>query len=180
MKLDKKLHIDFKTFFLEGRFDFLTLGNTKEWVINNFPDPDGFEEINDIVYRSSIWTYGQIELHFDNDELYMIFSDYIYTLDGGPHLTLDKWFLVDTDQLTLIDVLTYLNQEHIEYSKKNVMVMDDMLKVELASGVGLGFVLPQLDDETDDAFSSRVKATNHNEFEMCHFDYSKNSSISKA
>lgn len=171
MKLDNKIKVDFKDFFLKGEFDFLKIGKTKEWIIHNFPDPDFFEEINDEVYRSSIWTYGQIELHFNGDELFMIFSDYIDELDGGEYLMLDKWFLIDPDHLKLKDVLTILNQEHIEYCKKNVMA--ELIKIELPSGVNLGFSLNELDNETDDEFSSRIKRTNHDEFEMSYFDLSK-------
>ena len=65
MKLKGKINIDFEEFFTTGKFDFLKLGKTKEWILNNFPDPDGFDEYPEI-YKDDIWRYGNIELHFNN------------------------------------------------------------------------------------------------------------------
>ena len=37
MKIKEPIVIDFKAFFTTGKFDYLKLGSSKEWVINNFP-----------------------------------------------------------------------------------------------------------------------------------------------
>lgn len=78
MKLKDPIQVDLLEFFRIGKFDYLKLGQTKEWIINNFPDPDG---MNTDTYESPIWVYGNIELHFNDDEtLYLIYSDYIDTV----------------------------------------------------------------------------------------------------
>jgi len=171
MKLNHKIHINFKTFFLEGKFDFLKIGKTKEWILNNFPDPDFFENINDEVYKANIWTYGYIELHFQGDELYMIFSDYVYELDGGEHLTLDTWFLSNTNELKLKDILAILNDEQIEYAKK--MRPAGIVQLELTSGVNLGFTLNELENEDYNDYLARVETESHNEFSLGYFELSK-------
>ncbi len=171
MILKDKILIDFKVFFSQGKFDFLKLSNTKKWIINNFPDPDGYSEVNDAVYKSDIWTYGNIELHFDKEQqLFLIFSDYIKDLNGGNHLKLDKWFLEDTDNLKLSDILKYLNEEHIDYRKKTICYGGEVtVEIELNSGVSLGFMLEEFENEDYDSFINRSKTTNQNEFEMISF-----------
>ena len=62
MKFNQTIEINFKSFFLEGNFDCIRIGENKEWILNNFPDPDNF---NDMNYSMSIWTYGSIEFHFN-------------------------------------------------------------------------------------------------------------------
>ena len=40
MKLKTPIEIDFLGFFKTGKFDCLKLGQSKEWILNNFPNPD--------------------------------------------------------------------------------------------------------------------------------------------
>ncbi len=63
------------------------------------------------------WQYGKIELHFDKDELIMIFSDYIHELDGGESIKLNKWILSNPGFLTLRFVIEQLNLEKIDFVK---------------------------------------------------------------
>ena len=97
MKLKEPIEIDFLEFFKTGQFDFLKLGQTKEWILNNFPDPDGNIDKKTLlkVKGFDIWTYGDIELHFKNKILFLIYSDYWYEwkLEGGKNLKLKKWIL---------------------------------------------------------------------------------------
>lgn len=99
MKLSDTIKIDLLEFFKTGKFDYLKLGLTKEWIINNFPDPDGMSKS---CYKHPIWRYGNIELHFHDDQtLFLIYSDYIDTLDGGKSLRLNKWILEEPEKLTM-------------------------------------------------------------------------------
>lgn len=139
MKLAQPISINFLEFFKTGKFDYLKLGQTKEWVLNNFPDPDGdFEKKVYLKNDFNIWQYGDIELHFEDDTLSCIFSDYWYEwkLSGGKHLELEKWIFEDISKLSLRVVLEALNSENIDYKKKT-----DQLGVllRLKSGVELTF-----------------------------------------
>jgi hypothetical protein len=42
MKLPTKIPIDMREVCRTGRFDCLRIGQTKELILSNFPDPDGF------------------------------------------------------------------------------------------------------------------------------------------
>ncbi len=168
MKLKDKIIIDFEEFFSTGRFDFLKLGKTKEWVINNFPDPDGFDEYPQI-YKDDIWRYGNIELHFHKEKLFLIFSDYIHDLKGGEALQLNKWFLQNTDRLKLSDVISELNGKQIDFQKITNKTVNGFLNLVLKSGVSLGFYLEGYPDETIDDFDERCKLTNQDEYELGSF-----------
>ena len=41
MQLPRPISIDMLDFLHDGRFDCIEPGQTKEWILNNFPDPDG-------------------------------------------------------------------------------------------------------------------------------------------
>jgi len=139
------IKIDLKKFFKLGEFDFVKLGKTKEWLTYNFPYPDDHDE--DSLESASIWRYGNVEFHFDNDKLTMIFSDYLYGLEGGEGLELDLWFLTSQEPLTLIDVMIELHKEKIEYRKENDSLGD--VKLRLKSGVTLFFGTNFMEDDED-------------------------------
>jgi hypothetical protein len=138
MKLKEKIKIDFKDFFKFGKFDFIRLNQTKQWIIHHFPNPDGYEEIEE-VYAGVIWQYGSIEFHFQNDELFLIYSDCIDTLDGGESLELKKWFLEDTAKLDLLSVMASLNQEKTDFVKTTHESTFSSVVLQLRSGVELVF-----------------------------------------
>ncbi len=168
MKLKEKIVIDFEEFFKSGKFDFLKLGKTKEWIINNFPDPDYFDE-NQHVYKDDIWRYGNIELHFNKDKLFLIFSDYVDELDGGNSLELKKWFLENTDKLKLSDVISELNKKHIDFNKRKSKIVENAVNLELQSNVQLGFHLEEKENEDNVKFLERCKKTNQDEFRLSSF-----------
>lgn len=146
MKLQSKIEIDFLTFFKSGKFDYIKLGQTKEWILNNFPDPDDFG-IGNSISNAKIWRYGTIEFHFDEShKLFLIYSDYIKDLAGGDNIELDKWILGNYSKLRLSYVLKELNKAKIDYCKTS----DSLgIKLKLKSGVELGF-LETYDEEIKD------------------------------
>ncbi len=140
MKLKEPIRIDFLDFFKTGKFDYLKLGNTKEWILNNFPDPDGNFEKEDLLKGKdfSIWQYGDLELHFEDQALFLIYSDHWYEwkLEGGESLILDKWIFDDIRKLTLRFVLEAFNSQNIDFKKKT----DNLgVRLRLESGVELTF-----------------------------------------
>ncbi len=142
MNLQSKIKIDFLEFIQNGNFDYIKLGQTKEWILNNFPDPDDFSETF-LNKTCKIWTYGNIEFHFDNkNELVLIFSDYLQELYGGENLDLDKWIFADYSKLNLAYVLTQLNEQEIEYCKS-----DDHFGVKLLAKSGVELIFSKDLDE---------------------------------
>ena len=144
MKNNQIVLIDFLAFFKAGKFDYIKLGQTKEWIINNFPKPDAFKA-DFMLPKFQIWTYGVIEFHFDlENKLYLVFSDYLHKLNGGKQLTLKKWFFDDKNTLNLSYVLSKLNTENIDYKKKTDKLG---ILIRLKSGIELTFENPS--DYTD-------------------------------
>ena len=143
MKLKTPIEIDFLEFFKTGKFNCLKLGQTKEWIINNFPNPDCFDA-DFFTEEVNIWTYGDIELHFESEQLYLIFSDHWYEgkLEGNNQLKLSKWIFEDIDRLNLLYVITKLNEQNIDYKKKT-----DKLGVLLRLRSGVELTFENINDE---------------------------------
>lgn len=145
MQLPSPIEIDLLEFFKTGKFDCLQLGQTKEWIIHNFPDPDDYDA-DFLTEKVNIWTYGGIELHFKNKELYLIFSDHWYEgkLESSHQIQLSKWVFEDIDKLNLMYMMTELNRHHIDFKKKT-----DELGVLLRLDSGIELTFDNVDDLED-------------------------------
>lgn len=143
MKLKTPIEIDFLDFFKTGKFDCLKLGQSKEWILNNFPNPDSSFDLESQKNGFDIWTYNDIELHFENDILFLIYSDHWHEwkLEGGENLNLDKWIFDDISRLTLNYVLESLNSHNIDYKKKT-----DNLGVLLRLNSGIELTFENIED----------------------------------
>lgn len=131
MKINHRIEIDLLEFTRSGKFDVLKNGQTREWVLNNFPDPDDFE--NGESWRKGefeIFNYGDFELHFSHDILFLIFADFAGKIDEGKSLTFsNKWiFEEDTAKLNLPYVINELLKEKIDFSTKR---NDDLNSITL-------------------------------------------------
>jgi hypothetical protein len=113
MQLDKKIEINLFDFFKFGKFDYIKLGQTKEWILNNFPNPDS--RWND--ESNGIWTYGNIEFHFHRNILFLIFCENFKNFNAGNNIIIDKWLLKRLNKLKLINILEKLNTNNIDYTK---------------------------------------------------------------
>lgn len=112
MELKQPITIDMKAFLLEGKFDCIQMGQTKEWIKHNFPDPDSD---NYMGHHLSIWLYGGIEFHFDHEQLYMIWCDNLRFMDRCKTLRVNKWLFHNLDELTLGLAQNQLNHEYCSY-----------------------------------------------------------------
>lgn len=159
MRLHAPLPIDLLTFFRTGHFDCLEIGQDRETILHGFPDPDDWSARSPME-RASIWRYGNVELHFADDRLWMIFSDYVDELDGGPSLAIDRWLLARPG-LTLIEVMSALNREHIDFTKTTHPLgarPHAFVMLTLASGVELQFDHRDDPPERDDPDAMRLVA----------------------
>jgi hypothetical protein len=161
MTVSYKITIDILNFIRTGQFDCLKPGQTKEWILNNFPDPDDIGMGNSLE-NAQIWFYGNIELHFDKDKLFLIFSESIVDLNGGKSLKLNKWVLSDTENLKLSNFIQKLNIAHIDFSKKTEKYDLEYVRLRIfESNVEFTFV----DEEK--------KLNNPNEFKLSSFGLSR-------
>jgi len=153
-----------------GNFDCLKLGQKKEWIINNFPPPDDVYKDN---YTSPIWFYGNIELHFQDDEtLFLIYSDNIDELNGGQSLILDKWILSDPEKLTLENVISSLNKERIGFKLAHKTLTNGYSSASihiLLSSVSLSFAPTEKDEEEIEEYLSRCIVEDSNLFKLASF-----------
>lgn len=126
-------------FFAKGKFDCIELGQSQEWILNNFPDP---EHIGTFNHGCEIWLYGKIEFHFKNKILQMIFSDHFqntyYGVDfhAGNDIEMNAWIFDNPKNLTLINTIQILNNHGIDYQKTTT---NYNINLVLSSGVVLGF-----------------------------------------
>lgn len=149
MNLENIIEIDILDFFKSGKFDYLKLGQTKEWILNNFPDPDDFGMGNSLM-SSQIWCYGDIELHFNKEELFLIFCEKIKDLDSGKFIRLKKWILESPEDITLAFVIKQLNVQRIDYSKSTDRFYSEYVRLFIpSSNVELSFLANE-QGESDD------------------------------
>lgn len=140
MKLNNPIDIDVLDFFKTGKFDYLKLGQSKEWILNNFPDPDDFG-MGENLLHAKIWFYGNIELHFDKEDLCLIFSENIHDLTGGQFLKLNKWILEEPGKLSLAYVILQLNKQRIDFFKKTERLDEEYIRLQIVdSNVWLTFI----------------------------------------
>lgn len=120
MEFNHKIEIDLLGFLKTGKFDYLKIGQTREWFVNNFPNPDNFTEgDNWKTGRFEIFKYGDIEIHFKDDKLFLIHADYFKVIDGGPSLELKRWiFKKHSLKLNLLYVSSELLKEVVDFQVK--------------------------------------------------------------
>lgn len=118
MQLNHTIEIDILKLFQTGTFDFIQIGKTKEWILNNFPPPDDYAR-GDNLENSEIWRYGTIEFYFTGDILWQVYTDYLDPIHAGKHFKIKKWILEDPYLLSLDFVCQNLNKERINYQIKH-------------------------------------------------------------
>ena len=116
MKLNHKIDIDLKAFILNGKFDFVEIGQTQEWLAQNFADPD---DRGDGREQVELWRFGTIEFYFFEKELFQIFCDGLHQLKKSRSLNIQPWVLKKYKKMTLSKFLKILNKEQVNYSVKH-------------------------------------------------------------
>jgi len=130
------IKINLKDFFLKGQFDIIKVGQTKEWILNTFIEPD---DDSDMGNDFSIIRYGWIELHFDRDKLFLIWCDSLPDIKNSNLIKYDKWILTRLSEMTFEETQKTLNLESVNYlvkfdtESKNVII-----KIKY-SGINLWF-----------------------------------------
>lgn len=114
MLLKESIDIDLYKFITEGTFDCIKIGQNKEWILNNFPDPDYQDDMGHDCY---IWSYGNLEFHFEGDELFLIWCDNFIQLDAGKHINLQPWVFQDLhkEDISLTKFINLLNADKISH-----------------------------------------------------------------
>ncbi|MDJ0367630.1 hypothetical protein QMK33_20990 [Hymenobacter sp. H14-R3] len=136
MKLSHPIRFDLLEFLKFGKLDFIKVGQTKEWILANFADPDGLNN-KMLSHKWPVWTYDLLEFHFDqNNELFLIYTDYLEDLKSNNRFEISPWIFEDASKLTLLFVLAALNSQQIDYQK---VTRKKGVLLHLTSGVTLSF-----------------------------------------
>ena len=141
MDLKKPVDVDLFKFVIKGEFDYIETGQTKEWILNNFPDPD---QIGDMGHGLYIWLYGNIEFHFDKEILFAIWCDNFTKLNAGKNINLNKWIFDNVKKLTVSKMINILNRNKLNFTL--VHKYESVIIRILDSGVDLYFS-PEYNDE---------------------------------
>ena len=146
MKLKRKLEIDLKDFILNGKFDFVELGQTIECLKNELSKPDDHLTID---CYTELWRLGTIELHFFEKQLCAIFCDEFRQLKKSKTLKVEPWVIQNFKKLSLDKFLKILNKQRAGYSIKfnqqlnNVIVKINKSQVVLYFEPELGSKNPE-------------------------------------
>jgi hypothetical protein len=144
----KKVNIDFLDFVKTGKFGFLKLGESKMEIINlGFPPEDWLN--GETKESSRIWRYGNIELHFNNEnDLIGIFTDYVSNIDGGESISISNWWILSNDNTNpdLLSTIKELNSLNLDYIKTTF----DIGYIELKLSNGVYFVFDYPDEKPDE------------------------------
>lgn len=97
---------------------------TKQEVSADFPEPDGVA-IVDKKLKMEIWRYGNLELHFTNDKLESIYTDWIEDIDGRDKLIVYKWIFTPENDLSLIG------------SSRGILLRKGLVTLQFASSISL-------------------------------------------
>ena len=139
MKFNPPLPVSWNRFIQTGKWDVVSIGDCKSWILSNFADPDGVDE-NPTVTHATIWTYSNVEFHFSarglSSNLAMIFCDNFADFGIGPDLRFEPgWFQSD---LTLLNACRILNREGIDFQKTS-QNLAPQVRLKVTSGVELCF-----------------------------------------
>ena len=115
MRLNHPIEIDLFEFFKTGKFDFLKIGQSKDWILNNFPEPD-YPEEEKYLLEEDYWLYGDFEFYFTDNQLMQISTPHIQTLDGGKSIQVKKWIFENPENLTLQYVMAQFAKEGIGFT----------------------------------------------------------------
>ena len=153
MPVDGKVRVSLRDFVVDGRFDGLEIGQSKDWVAQHFVEPDGVETEN-LTQGCEIWRFGHMELHFFEGTLFMVFCDSFITWDkklrdrwdAGSRIELDYWIFKKAARLNLGTVSKRLIRERITHQViYNQDIGNSVIRIP-ASGVELVFD-PVKDDD---------------------------------
>lgn len=160
MKLSHPIDISFRELVLKGKFDFVEPGQTKEWLEQNFADPDSK---SDMGHGFFIWLYGNLEFHFEGDRLFMLWCDYLDDINLGEAIRFDKWILENAAAQSASAVFNLLIGEGADLQVRRQSPTTLLLHVN-RSGVTLWFEAD--DDKPGEPKDYRLRA-----FSLTHADY---------
>ena len=129
--------IDMADFLKTGKFDCIKIGQAKQWILENFPNPDSD---TDAGCAQSICTYGKIDFHFNQEVLFSIWCNHLEGLHAGRKTRLThKWIFDDLTESSLRQVTEVINNKQMDYRIKHYHSMGNTTMILRKSQVRLHF-----------------------------------------
>jgi len=129
-----------RTFLASGSLGPVGVGVDRVVVESSFGPPDDFDARAPNPRVAAIWRYGDVELHFDRDKVWLIHIDRFSGSGGSPKagadLDLDPWVIVGG--LSLDDFADALKQSGLQHT---ILLQPDLSRtvVTFPSCVHVGF-----------------------------------------
>jgi len=87
--------------------------------------------------QSAIWKYGDVEFHFENDVLHMIFLDKLRDVKGSRNLELDLWTL--SEGLSLSEAEEHLAKARVTFRTEKFFYNEGGVLLIARAGTTLSF-----------------------------------------
>jgi hypothetical protein len=75
-----------------GQFGPITIGSTRTEVRTAFGDPTDYTA-RQPMELADVWRYGDLEIHFTDELVSLLYSDGFDIPEGGPTLKIDPWII---------------------------------------------------------------------------------------
>ena len=108
------------------------VGPPSDWML------DTVDRIKSRMETSGIWWYGDVEFHFDEDRVWMIFSDHSPLTDGGKTLLIDPWII--RAELPRLKFEAELTLRGIEFKTVTYPYAPDEVRVVTSHGAEFLFI----------------------------------------
>lgn len=124
-------------FIQSGVLGSLDVGMSRSAVEECLGAPPSWEAKARGYRKADIWKYGDIELYFQDDVLWMIFADDFEVPDGGPRIQLDAWII--SGDLTQAEAERHLASQSIRYRKEALPYNQNGVRLVAGSDTTLTF-----------------------------------------
>lgn len=137
--------VSMQDFLRSGEFGPIRLGISRDQLRGHLGDPEDWGPFPKSERHATIWKYGDIEFHFNEDTLWLIFADNVEKLRGGRAIDLDPWVL--NGGALVGQVLECLAAARIPHPRIDWPLNDNTERFLVGGGVELLFL-----DETQHIF----------------------------
>ncbi len=83
-------------FLRTGAFGSINLGISRDDLWSHLGEPENWSlgpGKRSAASRAAIWKYVDVEFHFSEDRLLLVFADHVERLDGGRAINVGLWIL---------------------------------------------------------------------------------------
>lgn len=115
-----------------GRLGLLSIGLTRAEVLSSLGAPTDYAAGKPIE-QSDIWKYGDVEVYFADEVVWLVHFDWFDVPNGGPTLRIEPWVIRRGLPLNLLE--DALHSSSIEFTAGRDPSNPDCVKVVTSAGV---------------------------------------------